>query len=84
VNLFTADNFSKRRTTEHNLYDPESLLTGAEMARGLDYDCPRLFIDEETYINCCTGKIPVDAIPEVAPRVRKYVMDELTGLRRRV
>jgi len=32
--LFEQDNFAPRRTTGNNLYDPESLITGAELARG--------------------------------------------------
>ena len=32
--LFTHDNFTSRRTTGCNLYDPESLLTGFEIGAG--------------------------------------------------
>ena len=34
---FEKDNFASRRTTGNNMYDPESLITGAELAAGLTY-----------------------------------------------
>lgn len=36
--FFGKDNFTSRRTTGHNLYDPESLITGAEVEAGFTYE----------------------------------------------
>lgn len=71
--LFDGDNFTSRRTTGHNLYDPESLLTGAEAYAGCDYgNSFRNWSSEDVYLSACEGKIPVDEIPDVAPRERRH------------
>lgn len=49
-------------------YDPESLLTGGEIEAGLGYGDPRVFPDAETYRQCILGNVPVEDIPQVAPR----------------
>ena len=67
---FTRDNFTWRRTTGHNAYDPESLLTQAEIDAGLDYTDARVWPDKATYERAVSGEIPVDQIPVIAPRVR--------------
>ena len=33
--LFDKDNFTLRRTTGHNMHDPESFITGRELEQGL-------------------------------------------------
>ncbi len=76
--LFENDNFSKRRTSGHNWYDPESLITGAEVKAGLTYHDKRDWthtkvdsIDPQAqYELACAGYIGVPAIPVVAPRVK--------------
>lgn len=68
---FERDNFTSRRTTGHNLFDPESLLTGDEIARGLGYGDKRVWPDQETYERACAGLIPSKDIPAIAPRVRE-------------
>lgn len=65
---FERDNFRSRRTTGHNLYDPESLLTGAEVAAGLDYGHPRQWPDSKTYDRAVSGQIAPERIPDIAPR----------------
>lgn len=66
--LFVTDNFTSRRTTGNNLYDPESLLTGAEIERGLDYSTPRIWSSYEVYKDACEGKFTPEVIAEIAPR----------------
>ena len=66
---FTSDNFSSRRTTGNNLYDPESLLTGEEAAAGYTYDNSiRVWPDEQTYLEVCHGEIPARLVSKIAPR----------------
>lgn len=69
--LFTEDNFSSRRTTGHNLYDPESLLTGEEIEHGLGYEDKRVWGSEQDYIDACEGRVPVEDVPRIAPRMRE-------------
>lgn len=72
---FEKDNFSSRRTTGHNLYDPESLLTGAEVAAGFTFDnSHRDWPTEEAYDDAVAGRIGVESIPHVAPRVFSSVV----------
>jgi len=67
---FTRDNFTSRRTTGHNMYDPESLLTGAEVVEGLDYgNSTRDYLSQGIYDAIVHGNIPVDDIPRLAPRI---------------
>ncbi len=69
--LFSQDNFANRRTTGHNLYDPESLLTGAEIEQGLDYtNSHRVWSSYETYKDACNGEFTPELIAEIAPRKR--------------
>ena len=71
ASLFASDNFSSRRTTGHNLYDPESLLTGAEIEKGLDYtNSHRVWSSYETYKAACEGLFTPEIIVEIAPRVK--------------
>ena len=66
--LFAEDNFASRRTTGHNLYDPESLLTGAEIEAGLGYKDPRVWPSYVTYIKACNGEFTSEQIASIAPR----------------
>ncbi len=68
---FEGDNFSQRRASQSGAgvaYDPESLLTGEEIAAGLDYDCPRVWQNHATKQAAQTGEIPTRLIPSIAPR----------------
>jgi hypothetical protein len=67
---FTKDNYALRHTTGHNMLDPESLLTGAEIARGFTYDnSHRDYLRESAYLSCISGEVPTELIPYIAPRV---------------
>lgn len=71
---FTQDNFEARRASQNGAgvaYDPESLLTGDEIARGFDYGDSRSWPNEETRQLAHRGFIPVDLIPVIAPRVKR-------------
>lgn len=66
---FAQDNFSTRRTTGHNMLDPESLITGAELAQGFTYsNSHRVYPGQHTYDAIVAGDVPVSAVPIVAPR----------------
>lgn len=68
--LFDKDNFTLRRTTGHNMVDPESLISGAEIARGMTYtNSKRNWRDEAHYISAVTGAIDTDTVLSTAPRV---------------
>lgn len=68
--MFSRDNFTLRRTSGHNMYDPESLLTGEEMAQGMTYtNTARDWPDEETYHKAWAGEIPTPELLKIAPRV---------------
>lgn len=55
-----------------NPYDAESLLTGAEVVQGLDYDNSyRQWPDEATKRLGAEGKLSTEEVLRVAPRVRK-------------
>jgi len=69
VSLFDEDNFASRRTTGHNLWDPESLLSGGEAKAGLDYSNPRVWPNYTTYLDACNGFLTADEVLEIAPRV---------------
>lgn len=71
--LFNKDNFTSRRTTGHNLYDPECLITGKEIASGLTYQDKRDWQDREGYIEACSQVITPNDIAVVAPRTKEYV-----------
>lgn len=71
--FFVRDNFAARRNSGESAgvaYDPESLITGEEESRGLTYLDKRQWPDEATYRNAVAGRIPVDEIPVIAPRVK--------------
>lgn len=71
---FDRDNISERRAASPEgfgvHYDPESLLTGAECAAGLDFvNSRRDWPNPETYLEAVAGRIPFSKIPVIAPRV---------------
>ena len=67
---FATDNFTTRRTTGHNMLDPESLMTGAELAAGFTYtNSHRHFDSQSLYDAVVSGDIPADQGPLRAPRV---------------
>jgi len=67
---FEEDNFDSRRTTGHNLFDPESLLTGEEVKAGFAYDnSHREYTSEFQRDQIVRGVIPATEVPKVAPRV---------------
>jgi hypothetical protein len=66
---FAQDNFTSRRTTGHNLFDPDSLLTGAEEAQGLTYtNSSRKFPDVETREAVIRGEVSQADIVRLYPR----------------
>ena len=68
--LFERDNFTLRRTTGHNMLDPESLISGAELKRGMDYkNSTRAWCNEQHYLDAVTGEINTTEVLESAPRV---------------
>ncbi len=67
-NVFADDNFASRRTTGHNGYDPESLITGAEVAAGLTYYNPRVWPSIHDYLDAVEGYIDVNEVIALAPR----------------
>lgn len=68
--LFAKDNFASRRTTGHNLYDPESLITGREVSLGLTYsNSHRDHLNEEHFIAAVDGTLNPTDIAYIAPRV---------------
>lgn len=81
--LFTGDNFNQRRAAcvgAGVAYDPESLISGAELAKGLSYDnSSRNWISEEHYHNAVAGKLTTEEILEGAPRVLKTSVEYGTG-----
>jgi len=69
--IFTTDNYTLRHATGHNMRDPESLITGREIARGLDYDnSHREYYNEETYHFACSGERSSAQIELLNPRKR--------------
>lgn len=74
---FDQDNFDTRRSNSPsagNGFDPESLITGAELAAGFTYtNSRRDYPGQATYDAIVAGDIPADAVPLIAPRVSIYV-----------
>jgi hypothetical protein len=73
ANYFQGDTFAERRNATPSAgvaYDPESLLTGAEIAAGLGYRDRRVWPDEETYKRAVEGRLTSEQVAAVAPRVR--------------
>lgn len=71
---FDSDTFAKRRTNQSGggvAHDPESLLTGDEIARGLTYRDKRVWPSQQAYDDAVSGKTPVSEIPRIAPRVNR-------------
>ena len=67
---FASDNFTSRRTTGHNMLDPEALITGAELAAGFTYtNSHRHFDSQSLYDAVVSGDIPSTEVPRFAPRV---------------
>ncbi len=80
-NYFQQDNFTARRSGAgaENFgvaYDPESLLTGSEVAAGLTYRDKRVWPDADTYKAAVAGKLDASLIPSIAPRVRIAATNE--------
>ena len=66
---FDKDNFTSRRTTGHNLFDPDSLLSGAEEAAGLTYaNSSRKFPDNATREAVIRGEVSQDDVLRLYPR----------------
>ena len=71
---FASDNFTSRRTTGHNMLDPEALITGAELAAGFTYtNSHRHFDSQSLYDAVVSGDIPSTEVPRFAPRVFNVV-----------
>lgn len=71
---FEQDNITSRRSSgvlSYGVhYDPESLLTGHEAEKGLDFsNSKRDWPSHEQYLNAVRGYLPVAKIPFIAPRV---------------
>ena len=67
---FDHDNFVSRRTTGHNMFDPESLISGKEIAEGLTYrNSTRSWWNQEHYLSAVQGDFTTEQILEFAPRV---------------
>jgi hypothetical protein len=67
---FDQDNFTSRRTTGHNMLDPESFITGRELAMGFRYDnSHRYFSSQQLYDDVVNGNISINDVQYVAPRV---------------
>jgi len=65
---FTNDNFNIRRSMG-NWYDPESLISGKEIARGMTYkNSKRNWVAEFHYLEAVEGRMSVEDILATAPR----------------
>jgi hypothetical protein len=68
--LFAADNYALRHSTGHNMLDPESLITGREIANGLTYDnSHRDYVSQGAYLRVVSGEIETQRLVIVAPRM---------------
>lgn len=68
--LFEQDNYELRHTTGHNMLDPESLISGEELAKGLNYkNSKRWWASKESYLRAVSGEVSTDDILRDAPRV---------------
>lgn len=86
---FEKENFSSRRTTGHNLYDPNATITQGELQQGFTYQNSYRPVAEtwEQYVNAVTPATPALCPPNVyevgpgvnlenlAPRVFKPGLD---------
>ena len=72
-NYFGRDNFKDRRNATESAgvhYDPESLLTGAEIAAGLGYSDRRVWPSEDIYREAVAGRMTPEQVAAIAPRVK--------------
>lgn len=60
-------------------YDPESLLTGAEIDVGMTYADHRIWPDEDTKRRAYSGELTSDEIVRLAPRKRGAVVHLPSG-----
>ena len=68
--FFEQDNYTVRHTTGHNMFDPESFITGEELEAGFTYsNSARNWDSENTYKAAVRGSIPVGVVALIAPRV---------------
>ena len=66
---FSGDNFKTRRTTGHNMLDPESLMTGEELEKGFTYEnSHRVFRNQAHYDATVSGDVPSHLVPTLSPR----------------
>lgn len=55
-----------------NPYDPESLISGKEIAQGFTYkNSSRKWLDENHYLDAISGRLTTEEILEFAPRKLK-------------
>lgn len=82
ANYFQGDTFAERRRnpTPGVAYDPESLLTGAEIAAGLTYADRRQWPDEATYRAAVEGRLTPEQVASAAPRIRTRPAVHVTSL----
>jgi hypothetical protein len=63
MNINFEDNFAQRRASQNVAYDPDSLLTGAEVEAGLDYEnSTRVPVDRNTFSSDIDLAYHADAI----------------------
>lgn len=68
--FFDKDNFTLRRTTGHNMHDPESFITGAELEKGFTYtNSRRNWANYRHYVAAVAGMLTPEEIAKTAPRV---------------
>ena len=68
--LFGKDNFTLRRTTGHNMFDPESLISGEEIKNDMTFsNSKRAWDNEAHYLSAVTGELNTTDILKTAPRV---------------
>ena len=66
---FERDNFTSRRTTGHNMYDPECLINGNEINQGFTYtNSKRDWVSEQHYLDAVSQLLSPDEILATAPR----------------
>lgn len=67
--MFEGDNFTQRRTTGHNWYDPECLISGREVSQGYTYlNSGRWWTDQNHYIRAVSQELTPEEILNTAPR----------------
>lgn len=71
VGYFAEDNFTSRRTTGHNMFDPDSFITGKELEAGLTYgNSARAFPTFDHYHQAVVGTYTPEEVAALFPRVR--------------